>query len=232
MQQLTCPTCGKLVPAENVNIQAAIAKCDGCHAVFGIGDQVPRMGNAAAAPRPRVPLPPGLTVDDLGSELTITRSWWTWTALFMVFFCIFWNGIVFVFIGAGIFSGQWLMALFPIIHATVGICLAYYTLACFINTTQIKAARGMIQIAHGPLPWWGNHELQAHDVTQLFCLEQVHRGRRGSVSFTYEVIARLKSRETFTLLTGLSDPPQALFIEQALENHLQIRDEYIPGSIR
>lgn len=280
--QFPCRNCGKPVPAENVNVQASIAKCAACNSVFGInaamfstpqpggmfsggppqgamgvsaatspawnpsaggqnlmgGPSYPPQGYYSSGPRPAVPMPSGISVDTDGKDLLIYRSWFSWVFIFLAVFCTIWDSIVLVFIGAGIFAGTQvgpmalLFLLIPGLFLVVGACLTYYTICGFVNTTTIRVGQGEISVAHGPLPWWGNIAYPSGDIAQLFTTEQVHYGKRGSVSFTYSVEFVQRNGARQTLASGLTDAAQALFIEQEIERCLGIQDVPVGGELR
>jgi hypothetical protein len=90
---VSCPTCRQRIPADDVNVQLAIAKCAACNVVFEFADQVGR-DRAPIRDRGTVPMPKGIRVEELGSDLTISWRWWRWSALFLLFFCIIWDGFL------------------------------------------------------------------------------------------------------------------------------------------
>jgi hypothetical protein len=234
--QLHCKSCGKLVRAEDVNIDQAIAKCLACHAVFSFLDQV---RGAGAPPRAPVPMPARMRVDNWGSELTITWRWYTHAVWLLLAFCIFWDGFLFVWYAAGIgmlTAGKgdgmiWVMLLFPVLHVLVGIGLTYAVICMFINKTVVRVSMGELTVRHGPLPGPGNRRVFTHELKQLYCTEKLQR-HKNSTSITYELQAQLKDGQKLTLLTGLDQLDQALYVEQQVEQHLRIPDERMPGEIR
>jgi hypothetical protein len=233
--QLFCQSCGRQIPAEDINIDRAIAKCGGCHAVFGFADRIAGKvllpGYAGQREREPVPMPKGLSVDDWGPELTIIRRWFTWAAIFMVIFCVVWDGFLVAWYVVGMAAGAPLiMLLFPILHVAAGVFITYLTISLFVNRTVIRVAGGELTIRHGPLPWFGNHTLFGGDLEQLYCEEKMHRGK-NSTSTTYSVGAILRGGEKKELLSGLETPDQALYIEQQLERKLGIEDRPVSGEL-
>jgi hypothetical protein len=85
--QLSCRGCSKPIPAEDVNIKLAIAKCSTCNAVFSFADSLGADARQPAiAARPTVPTPKGYTVENWSNDLIISRRWFTAAVLFLVFF--------------------------------------------------------------------------------------------------------------------------------------------------
>lgn len=192
--------------------------------------------NASSAPRAAVPMPPRFTVEQ-GASLKITWRWFGPQFLFLVFFCVFWDGfLVFWYAAAfgmaatGSASGSAPMLLFPLLHVGVGIGLSYYTICGFVNSTVIEAGSGRLSVKHGPLPWRGNIDIDSSQFEQLCSEEMVHRGKNG-VTRTYDVSAVDRDGVWRKLVKGLPEPAQALFLEQALESHLSIVDRPAGGEL-
>jgi hypothetical protein len=241
--KLTCPSCGATVPASDVNIQQAIAKCSRCDSVFRIDQQLPTL--KSSPDQPAVPLPPKFRVEDLGTELTISWSWFTPSIFFLLFFCIFWDGFLIawysIVLGVGVFGmgnagpaggiPALLMALFPILHVAVGVGLTYFVIASFVNRTRVRVDRGELSIHHGPIPFPGNKILSTANLTQFYCTETVSNRRRG-YSVSYDLNAVQADGTKVKLLTGLTELEQALYLEQRLEKFLGIENERVPGEVR
>ncbi|MCA9223520.1 MAG: hypothetical protein KDA71_24575 [Planctomycetales bacterium] len=229
--QLNCRSCGRDIPAEDINVNLAIAKCSSCHSVFNFLDQLgTTAAMAAVRQRPAVEMPKAMQVEDWGAELVITRRWFTWAAIFLVFFCLFWDGFLVVWYTAAISSKQILMLVFPLIHVAVGVFLTYLTLSMFVNKTVIRVANGELSVRHGPLPWPGKRNLLTHEIQQLYVTEQMRRTKRG-YSYTYHLNAKLAQGNVVKLLSNLETPDHGLFIEQKLEQHLKIEDEAVAGEV-
>ena len=203
--KLTCHSCSKPIPAVDINIELAIAKCSACDAVFSFAAELGiNERRAAVAQRPVVPEPQGFSVEALGNELLISRSWWTPAVLFLVFFCVIWDGFLVFWYGIAFTQDDvpWIMVLFPTLHLAVGLGLTYYVLCCFVNRTRIKVSMGQLTVRHGPLPWPGNYTLNSADVEQLFCQSKFHQGKHGG-RYTYEVHAVLIDGTKQKLISGL-----------------------------
>lgn len=225
--QLHCPYCGTDIPAADINLERMVAKCAGCSAVFSFEDQLD------AAPSPRrmeLPLPKGLVVDRQGYELAITRRWLSAKFFFLVFFCMFWDGFLCVWYSIALSQRAWIMALFALGHTAVGLGLTYYTLAGFLNRTLIRVGPSQIGVSHGPLPWWGNRQLNSSSIAQVFCKERVTRGKTTTIS--YEVLAATHAGTQEKLVDGLDNSDQALYLEQEIERFLNIKDAPMVGELQ
>ncbi len=230
---LHCRTCGELIPAEDVNIELAIAKCRSCNAVFGFAD---RLGDADAPTRrdrAAVPMPKAITVEEWGRDVTIVRRWFSPMHVFLIFFCIAWDGfLVFWYFMALTEGGPCIMIVFPIAHVAIGVGLTYYTISGLLNRTVLKVASGTLTVRHGPLPWPGNHTIETAQLEQLYCTEHVSTSKQGGSTTHYRVNAALADGRKLRLLSGMSEVEQALFIEQKLEDHLGIKDQAVPGEMK
>lgn len=229
--RLQCGSCAAALAEKDVESARGLARCSFCGTLTDLGRRA-EPGSAAAAFRERaeVPLPKGFTVTR-GAGLVVVRRWFSPKFLFMLFFCLFWDGFLLVWFGVAAGGRAPLVFfLFPLIHVAVGVGLTYFTLAGLLNSTTVSASGGRLSVRHGPLPWAGNLDLGTSEVKQLFCTEKVTRGKHGP-SYSYEVSYRGPGGEAKTLLKGLDAPEQALFMEQRLEKHLRIEDKPVGGEL-
>lgn len=235
--QVHCTNCGVQIPADDLNIDTGIAKCQACNCVFSFLEALRESSAAerplrATAERPVVPQPRGIMVDDLGGRLRLVRRWFRWPLLFLVFFCVAWDGfLVFWYSIAFTQNAPWIMVVFPVAHVAVGVGLTYFVLCGFLNSTSIEVESGGLRIRHGPLPWWGNRTIETADLKQLYCQRRVRSSRNGT-SETYELHAQLANGTQLKLLSGLEEAQDALYLEQQIEKYLGIRDIRVAGEYR
>jgi hypothetical protein len=96
MSNLVCPKCGKPIPAEDVNVGQGVALCRGCSTVTRLADLASDPVLDQADPGAT---PPGCQFRDDGVETVVTASARTvGGAIGALFICLFWNGIVSVFV--------------------------------------------------------------------------------------------------------------------------------------
>ncbi len=226
--KLRCPDCGAEVPADNINLDRMVAKCQVCNAVFAFGDQLG--SGARSSARLPAPRPANVQIEQDGTELRLTRRWFGPVFIFLALFAVFWNGFMAVWFGMAIISRLWPMALFGTLHASIGLFVAYYAIAGFVNSTVVRVGMGEIEVRHGPLPWFGNRRLETASIAQLYVKEVLRRQRRGS-SLTYEVHAATRDGGHVILLSGLESSEQALFQEQEIERALGIKDLPVRGEM-
>lgn len=189
------------------------------------------------------PMPEKITREVLPTGLRFTYRWFGLKFVFFALFCVVWDGFLLAWYasaitgldgpagGGGIERFQLTMLLFPLLHVAVGVGLTYYTLCGFLNRTTVNVARDQISVRHGPLPWFGNRNVPAMQVAQVYREEIVRQGKNGPHT-SYQLSAALKDNRKLKLLSGLDAPDLALYLEQEIERHLGIRDQAVSGEMR
>ena len=163
------------------------------------------------------------------SDMEIVRSWFGWQTLLVTAFTVIWDVVVFANF-RGMMEGLNLLSLlFP----AIGVVLAYYTIARWLNRTRIVVSRDKITVRHGPLPWIGNKEVEASNLKQVYRVEQEHRSSKGGRTVTYEVYTLTGDGQSVKLLDGLTGltSEQALFIALQIEKYLGIQKIPAEGRI-
>jgi hypothetical protein len=235
--KLTCKSCRLPIPPQDINLEMAIAKCPACGEVFSFLEQIGSESAAKPTGRLPAPKPNRFIVEEFGSELTVSYRWFTPALFFMVFFCLFWDGFMVMWYSIAIsqiLNGQpaaWAMAAFGLLHLAVGVGITYSTLASFVNRTEVKLAGGMLTVRHGPMRWGGNHTLSVDDILQFYCSDRTHSSRRRHWS-SYQLNVLKKDGTKLVLLASLTEPEEALFLEEQLELKLGIAPRQVPGELR
>lgn len=234
-----CKACRLPIKPQDINLEMAIAKCAACGEVFSIldgleGDNtIPQMPVALPVPKPK-----RFVVEEFGSELTIRYRWFTPSLFLLVLFCLFWDAFMATWYGIAItmiLSGEiagWFMALFGLLHLAVGIGITYWTLASFINRTEIQVSGGDLTVWHGPIRCGSVQRIPTSDIKQLYCCDRMRTGRGSQFSNIYELNALKLDGSKVTLLGGLVEPEEALFLEERLEQRLGIPPQPVPGELR
>jgi len=226
--QIKCKRCGADIPAENVNLNTSLAKCGACDSVFDFSPQVEKQ---APARRSFDHPPKGIEMRTTMDGLMLERRWLSPRVYAMLFFCLFWNGFMAVWFTISITQKQYEMAAFGSIHAAVGIGVLYGVLCGFFNRTKISISARSLDIKHGPIPYMGNKQIPSHEIEQVFCQRQVRRSKNGRRVF-YNVLYLDRKGKEGTLLKGLYEERQALYLEQEIEGTLGIQDRRVPGDFR
>ena len=251
--QLSCVTCGRLILAEDVNLQNMVAKCRNCNAVFSfapaqadlskssIMETVQAMmkeanreeGSILQRPKDgrKIEMPKGvITERDFGELRFIipwrnTRRWG-----FFLLFTIVWNAILTPIVLVGIATGEWMVLLFTSIHIIIGVSFLMYTLGLMFNKTNIVVTSQGIDITNGPIPipFNPNRFMAVRDIEQLFVEEYVPSKTNGRPDYTYAVTALTTSAERQRLVGGFSQSGHALYLEQEIETFLGIENRAVP----
>lgn len=190
------------------------------------------MTNVTSSPKTTQKLPPQISLKSDGQRLSIYYRWFQDTHIFILFFAVLWNALLFFFyINTELIRemGQ-LFYLFPILHSLVGLGLLYYALTGIFNVTTVLASQNSLIVKHRPLPWLGNRRLSRQQLEQLFVRERISDSQSGRL-VTYQLCCFLKGmpRQEIVLVKGLESAEQARFIEREIETYLQIRDYPVQG---
>lgn len=226
---LVCRVCGAAIGLDQIHADLGLARCDHCGAVIDIQ---PRP-SAGRRHRPQVPLPEKFQVRRQANLLVVRWRWFTALHLFLLLFCIVWDGFLIGFYRQILASGEapTQVLLFPLIHVVVGVGLTYSTVAGLFNHTEVTVRPARLEIRHGPLPWFGGRSLVTASVSQLYVRRREIRTKNGGSRLLYELRAERKDGRAVTLLKNLTEPEQALWLEQEIESSLGIEDRPVGGEV-
>jgi len=233
--QLTCQVCNAPMTSESLDLEGGIARCAYCGAMFDLGGrkaQALGVKDVERRARPRVPMPSRFRVEEEPGLLRISWSWFTPATVFLTFFCIAWDSFLVFWYGMALAGKNtpWLMVVFPIAHVAVGVGLTYRVIAGYVNRTVVEVSRRELSIKHGPLPWLGSRAYPAAELRQLYCEQQLNRGKNGATT-VYQLNAIDQYGAKKTLLSSLEEAAQALYLEEQLERRLGIDDEPVAGEL-
>jgi hypothetical protein len=180
------------------------------------------------------PIPPGrprnVDFQHHGDHIEIVRRWFTGTILFMTFFLVFWDGFLIVWYQLLPPQAPAFARYFPLLHVVIGIGFTYWVIAGWFNRTRILVGQGALSVRHGPIPWFGQHQLDTMTIRQLYAKEHT-RWNDGSKTVTYEVHVITRDNRDIKILSGLETSEAALFIEHEVERYLRIEDAPVKGAI-
>ena len=234
MNAMSCRNCGAGLEAGRIDAELGVVTCAHCgslHDVPGVREaqgvsSVQAATDSSSAPRPEVVLPERFNVKHGQGSLSVT--WPVGRTMDGVVLCMI--GMVFGYVG--IANG-----LLPLVPASLGII--YYAGVRAFNSHQVRVDRARISVKQGPLPCPGARQIDASEVEQLFAIEHETRTevdndsqRRGQVQIRrhYRLAAKIRDGRQVTLLSGLGDGMQALWLEQHIEGLLDIADKGIAGA--
>ena len=227
---MNCPKCDAVIAADNVNIQALIAKCEKCNEVFRVADVLPAASSESADPPEavRFPRPATLTVIDEGDIRVIRRRWFRPVYLFLLFFCIAWDSFLFFWYSMALFGPNMggvdvLFMVFPIAHVAVGVGLTYFVIAGFLNKTYLGVTPEALFIRHRPVPWPGNRNLASADVKEVFVEKTITQHRHGRTVTQYYSVLAVTADGARVKLLGSLELAEAQFYTQQLNDWLNLR---------
>lgn len=226
---MNCPSCNLPVPGNNLSTALRAGRCASCDALFdldGGGHLVQRARSQVAA----LSVPRGWAVEELSGRFAVRWRWFSVALVFLLPFAVVWNGML---VGLALSTlgddtpPEYLLIGLALPHTWVGVGLAYFVLASFVNTTTVSLAEGKLSVHHGPLWWPGRTSLARGDVQQLFVVEQ-----RAKNSVTYQVCALLRDGTRRVLVRSLRDEAAARYLEVRLEGLLGLADQPVAGEVR
>lgn len=177
---------------------------------------------------PLRPRPKEVTVHKEGDRLRLSWRWFSWKFIPLALFCVAWDGFLCFWYSTTFSTGApWIMIVFPIAHLGVGVGLTYYTLAGFLNSSQLVIDRDEFAVSHGPLPWLGNLRVPVRQVKQLYCKEKPGKDK----SSTYQLSVVLRDGRKKDLLSNLDSPEIGFYIEHQIESWLNLTDHPVRGEI-
>jgi hypothetical protein len=226
---LQCPSCSSPVQLQGLDRDSGHVKCSYCGALMVLPDAGPRP--IAFQERPPLALPPGMELHRTPNGVQITRRWFTLVVLFLIPFCIVWDGFLIAWYTTAFKIGAPTIAkLFPIIHLAVGIGMTYWTIASILNKTYITIERGELIITHRPLPWFGYRRIPGIMIDQIYAKSHVTHGKNGPRT-DYQLWYVNSSGRHEKLHANNLTADQALYLEQQIELALRIKDRAITGEL-
>jgi hypothetical protein len=195
---------------------------------------MPAGGEAsAAARRSPAPRPREVTLEKQGQSLKLSWRWFSPKYIGLAIFAVVWDAFLCFWYSIA-FSGNgmpWIMIVFPLGHVAVGLGISYSVLAGFLNKTTLRIEKARFSVHHDPVPWLGEVNVPVSELEQLYCKEKHTSSKNGS-SLSYQLCAVLKDGRKLDLVSGLDSPDVALFVEQQIEDWLQIEDRGVSGEMK
>ena len=235
MKSLSCRSCGASLTADNMDRRLAIITCERCGAIYDLSSRSMREGvdsenQPSGEQRAPGPLPARFNMKKDTFGVRIRWRWFRWSQLFLIFFAMAWDSfLVFWYVAAFTAEGAPLIVkIFPLGHVAVGLGITYTALAGLLNTTVLKAEGGKLTVRHFPLPWYPAPTVSQSDLEQLYVTRKTTHSKNGA-RLTYQLRAVTRDHSGKLLLKGLDELEQALYLEQVLEETLDIRDRRVAG---
>jgi hypothetical protein len=180
----------------------------------------------------RAPRPGNLVIQQEADGLRLGYRWFSARYVFMALFCVVWDGFLVFWYGIALNQSgpSQIMIWFPLLHVVAGVCITYSTLAGFVNRTEVRVSNRAVTVRHGPLPWFGQRDIAASDIAQVYRQQIVTTGSRGSTSVRYR-LSVIRHDERKVDLLSCDSPDTALYVEQEVERYLCIGDRRVSGEM-
>ena len=220
--QLTCPTCGQPIRAENINIQEMAAVCSNCDTVFKFTPSEEK------SKRRKTKKPEHLILkDDRNLEMAFRTNWRLGSNEGFVGTVI--GGTMMMFVSGLLFNelaaGEVPFVL-PFIISFVSIMLFYFAALTAFNHTHIVMDEEKISVSRKPLPvlFRPLQNIPLHGVESIHCEETPASVKEGYDLPRYRVWAETADGVRRMIVTDVTEE-YAYFISQRLEEKLyQDRD--------
>lgn len=229
MQPWSCPACGEIIPAEQINIQAGIAICPSCSAVSNFSSCLD--GEKEKPKKKKNELPRTFRVQETPDGYMIAFHTRSSFAGFMGCFAILWSlPTVPLFVLAWSLNNM-IAALSLLPFAGIGVFLLYWAATMLVNTTRITISWDAIRVRQMPIPTLNNRDYDRLDIDQLYCKRQTVYVN-GIPQHQYQVRFKFQDGTDHALVSDVPTYEQALFLERQIERYLKIKDEFVEGEYR
>ena len=231
--KVTCPSCSRQIPPEDVNILTAMAKCSVCKESFTVSARelglIPENAWPKVTQSKNYTNPKEITVEHTESAVIIRNRWFNRIAIIILSAFVLITSFELSMPLLDIVPKPFLKLLIPSVLPVV--VAVYLTIATIMNSTEIKLTKDSIIVRHYPLPWVGNKVVPIENIIQLFCvLTPPIPLVRGNIP-TYDVWILYEDRKRVKLVGRIYTTQQAQFIEQHLEAALGIDSFPVAGEM-
>lgn len=213
--ELKCPNCGKVIPAENINIQEMVALCSECQHVFAFTrNAVARKAKRRIPPQPKRV---HVYVDDDGLELSyrlVLGSGPKFGLAMAAFAAI----LATIFLVSAFLRHEPVQLQFVL--ALTALFFSYITAMALTTTTTITADLQHLEVSSGPLPFPINDDktLSTTDIARV-SFEESYQSN-SPLSPSYNVYAELPDGARISVVTSLPRL-HAHYIARVLDDYLQ-----------
>jgi hypothetical protein len=234
--QLCCPNCNHLIPAEDINIVRTVAKCSECHNIFTFTEMLDKAPLPVPYKEEVFVIPDGIELLRMLDELEITVSWRNAGNSFVLFFSFMWNAILafilFMFFGIGgtavVFTP---ITLFFVPFVLVGAYTLYAGISQLVNKTYINVDGRQLSVRHKPFNFllYKDRYMPNAEVKQLYVRRYEVGKTNETPVFAFALDAIMRDGKTVTLVQNIKKIEHGRFIEQQVEQFLNIVDEKVAG---
>lgn len=237
---LECKHCHAPLPKVALELNDEIVVCEFCNTVHYRNEQPMAYPEKPKREKMKRSMPEKFNLNRLADGIEINYRWLGKQHTGLLFFAIIWNAFIgfftfFMFVGMmseGSFEFMILCFLVP--FYAVGIGMAYYVLAGYLNQTSITIRGNGIETLHTPIPMLGVTNLTAdrRAIKQVYCTRRVAYTSNDVPVYVFDIHYVKKGGDDYKLIKGLDSLNKAIFIEQQIERIYRIADVPVEDEYR
>ena len=234
----SCKHCLAPLPEEALVKGDEVVICDYCSTVHYMKPEpIEYPDKPKNQPKKKREKPDNFVITQLDNGIDITYPWLGKQHRGLLFFAIIWNGFIAFFtvamFGAMFTEGafEFMILCFMLPFYAVGIGMAWYVLAGFLNSTSIHITEVGIATDYKPIPMLGatTNSVKRDDIDQIYCRRRVAYSSTDVPVHVYDLHYVTSSGDDTEFLKGLETLNKAVFIEQTIERIYKIGDRPVDG---
>ena len=216
--KINCASCAKEIPADNININDKIAKCNHCNAVFPFYNKIADFLKKKEG-RQEIFRPEGLDLFYFKDELDITVQQpivvIEWILIMLLPLILFFSFLFWLKQGVSI--------LWPISFFIMNSLYVIYTaISRTKHKVHIVLDKDFLTIKWRPKKFIADQTYRTDDIDQIYV-----RGAEGYCQL-YMLVNDLAGQKHIKLMSGLTSVSKARYIEQEIERYLGIENRKVP----
>jgi len=220
-KKVNCPSCEKVVAADNLNLQNSVAKCGSCNVIFSIEEEVEKVKSKKGM-KQEVFRPEGIDLfsfkDDL--EITVQQHVQGVNAIGSALFV----PIAFLTLMIYFFGEKSISPYIPIVISMIASYFVYQVSNTSKNKTYVDINNQSLSIKSRPKNFKKDKTYTVDEIDQLY----LKNAADGSGYFSiYMIVNGMEGQKHEKLLT-LNTLSKAKYLEQEIERYLSIEDRKVP----
>ena len=215
-KKIQCASCKEEVPADNININDKIAKCNNCNAVFSFHLEAAQLASITQ-PRQEILKPEGIDIFHYKEELDISVKQ-PLTVLEGVLIPLL---MFFTFLFTAIYFKRGMPVLIPVISWVASIGMLINLLTRSKHKIHINITDRDFAITWRPSKFIKSKVFDIHDINQLYI------GKHNGYTLNM-IVDTPNGQKHHRLISGLTSLSKAQYLEQEIELHLGIKDRPVP----
>ena len=232
LQKIDCPTCATTIPADNLNIQTNIAKCNSCNGIFSFGNEVEKLSNQNTITQ-EILRPEGVELTHFQDKLDISVAQ-PWTNLEVILVSLF--PMLVMMLSTGIlFIFTELLPAFEQFGKLAMITLWITSLIGYVAYFFIRKKHKIyvhiddqnLYIEWRPKKFLRDKKYAIEDISQVYIKNATSAGGvKGAAIFM--IVNDINGQKHVELVKTVDSRTKAKYIEQEIEKHLGIKDQRVP----